>query len=79
MDRILFRWELPWPDFVVAAVKSGQKGRWTLFFRLLTEERTLPIEDSEWGREFRHIWFLQLRAWWFPVFFYKGWMEMGVK
>ena len=68
-DRELLRLEAPWPlpDIVLAVIKSESKRRWTILFRLKTDEAT----DGAYYYDF--IWWLQLRAWWPPVYFYRGW------
>lgn len=72
-DRELFRIDLPWPlpDLVIMVVKSGSKGRWTIFFRLHTGE----AKDGAYYFDF--TWWLQLRAWWPPLMFYRGWVRRG--
>lgn len=70
-DRELLRLEAPWPlpNIVIAIIKSGSKRRWATFFRLITGEAT----DGAYYYDF--IWLLQIRAWWFPVFFHRGWVR----
>ena len=64
-DRILWHWKpeswwLPW----IAVVKSGVRKRWTIIFQWVTDE----TEDRYF------VYWLQFRAWWPPVFFYRGWI-----
>ena len=73
-DRELFRLEAPWPlpDLLMVVVKSGQRHRWTVLFRLRTAEGT---DGAYWAD---YTWWLQLRCWWPPVAFFRGWMKRGL-
>lgn len=72
-DKILFKANLPrpLPDLKLAVVKSGRKGRWTVFLRLHTGER------ADGAYYYEHISLIQIRAWWFPVLFFRGWIRRG--
>lgn len=72
-DMILFELELPWPlpDLKIAVVKSAIMRRWTVFVRWHIREAT----DGAFYYDYQ--WWLQLRAWWFPVYFFRGWIQRG--
>lgn len=65
-DHILIMWPPPfWPVPGMLVLKSGQMGRWTAIFTWVT--------DVAPGGCF--IWWLQFRAWWPPVSFFRGWVR----
>ena len=70
-DRELLRFEAPWPlpDILFAIIKSGEKGRWSLLFRLHAGEAT----DGAYYYDL--TWWLQVRAWWPPIFSSHGWVR----
>lgn len=72
-DRILYRIGLPrpLPDLGMAVIKCAKNNRWTIFIRLITREKT----DGSYY--YFYYWWLQIRAWWPPVYCFRGWIRAG--
>ncbi len=72
-DRIALNWHIHWPlpDIGFMLVKSAIRRRWTLIISLSI------AEAFDYQSYFDYIWWLQLRAWWPPVYFTRGWLKRG--
>lgn len=72
-DRILVSWipSFSWLPGVLV-LKSGQRGRWTVIFSWITNEFSSITDETD---DCYFIYWLQFRAWWPPVFFYRGWVK----
>jgi len=69
-DRNLFVHHPPvWWLPSIAIVRSGIKRRLSLFIWLHTDLVPYVSHDDTF------TWWLQVRAWWPPVYFYRGWVR----
>lgn len=55
-----------WPGIMLA--KSEKKQRWCVMFWFHTDD------SGQWPH-YTFTWYFQLRMWWPPLFFYRGWIK----
>lgn len=67
-DKVAFRWTPPWGWPGVMLAKSAKRARWTIFFWFHTDE------TKQWPH-WTFTWLLQVRLWWSPLFFFRGWIQ----
>lgn len=67
-DQVATRWLPPWgwPGFLL--IRSYINSRWSLLMWFHTDE------TEQWPH-YTFTWFLQLRLWWPPIYFYRGWLR----